>query len=513
MSPTEGDAPTMQGSPPAPVEAGPPAAAEPTPPAAAAEPEPAPAVAAEPAPAAAAEPAPAAAEPAPTPAEPVVAPAAAPAAPPPPTRPPAPDRPITAEVLRAAAGSPAEVKEILREEALRGRARAEAAALKAASAKAPAAGARAVVARSSSGRLARPVATPTAPLPRPAPAVPAAAAPASLPAPAPSVATPPVPAPLQPRPQAAATPAPATPAAAVPATPASAPRAASPKRPGGGRGTRIVLPAAKNLPFVVALLGQGLLILVGLYWIGRRVERAVAERPIAAPASESPPVPAPPATSTTSGPGGLVELGQGRAMLLAPDGRVMVLVADPISGELRLERVYELVQDPDRHLGTPLRRAHGYYLEDVERGAQERVAAARTRFERVVREAAEARGPASLDDAEEAALGLVQAGGADLLIPHLDPVGAERADAVRKHAATLALGRGGYLVAVESLAALLEQNRASERYAPRMKRLLAWLIGRPEVEALPPEEVVDIARAWAQTHPAAERPVRVPTPR
>ncbi|MBX3467530.1 MAG: hypothetical protein KF878_11625 [Planctomycetes bacterium] len=147
-----------------------------------------------------------------------------------------------------------------------------------------------------------------------------------------------------------------------------------------------------------------------------------------------------------------------------------MLRPDPLSGELGVERAYAVTRDLERHMGQGARALHGYYLDDVAEARRRGIEAARRRYEAAVEEAARL---GSLPAAEAAAAALVAAGGADLLAPDLARAGAEPVDRVRRRAAALALGEGGYLVAVPVLLELFESQTGEPlaRAAALLRRL------------------------------------------
>ncbi len=310
--------------------------------------------------------------------------------------------------------------------------------------------------------------------------------PVATPAAAPPTATVPPPA----RPPALPTPPqtarPAAPVAAPPVVPAPrpvAPRPASPAAPAPA--PIVVAPAAPRIevhqpvaPIVVALLFGACMValaaLKGAQAVARELDEASAAR--AAPALAPPPATSAASAAGAAGPQ-LAPLGNGRVVWATPDGRLVVLVPDPLSGELAVERVYAVVEDRERHLGDRDRRhLHGYYVDDLEAARRDALLGARARYEAAVDAAAHS--PADLDHAERAAEALVAAGGADVLAPDLAAVGVGvqvTVASVRRRCAALALGEAGYLRAVRPLTEQLRS--ASTDYGARLVPLLARLTG------------------------------------
>lgn len=326
---------------------------------------------------------------------------------------------------------------------------------------------------------ARPEGPPVVAASPPVATVPPPARPPALPTP-PQTARPAAPAPVAPAPVApapapvATAPAPA-PARPVAPRPAPAPVAPAPALVPAGPRIEIHQPVA---PIVVALLFGACMValaaLKGAQAVARELDEAAAAR--AAPALATPAAAPPGGAPGASGPQ-VAPLGNGRVVWATPDGRLVVLVPDPLSGELAVERVYAVVEDRERYLGDRDRRhLHGYYVDDLEAARRQALQAARGRYDAAVDAAAHS--PADLDHAEQAAEALVAAGGADLLAPDLvaSGTGAQVTVAsVRRRCAALALGEAGYLRAVRPLADQLRS--ASVDYGARLVPLLARLTG------------------------------------
>jgi hypothetical protein len=271
--------------------------------------------------------------------------------------------------------------------------------------------------------------------------------------------------------------------------------AGSGRLPGAAAGgTRIVLPKPSVLPVVATVGLVGLGVIVALFQVGHLLSGAVANRPAPSTVVHTQPQPAAASPQRPGGSYQLAAVGPGRVVQTTPEGHLIVLRADPTSGELEVERAYELVNDPDRHLGhAGLRRWHGYYLDDLDVSRQLSIEAAATSFEKVV--AAAVRMESGLEDVEASALALARAGGADRLLPALESSGADRVEALRKHGAAIGLGRAGYLGAVPGVLELLEQHKDSARLRP----LLTGILVRLSNLDLNPDEPGDTAqrvRVW-----------------
>ncbi|HBP23068.1 MAG TPA: hypothetical protein DEA08_35510, partial [Planctomycetes bacterium] len=219
--------------------------------------------------------------------------------------------------------------------------------------------------------------------------------------------------------------------------------------------------------------------------------------PPSPPATPAVQAPAPQASALEAEPpvGSLADLGGGRFVYSRGDDRLVILRCDPTSGELEVERVYQLEEDVARHLGDDLRRRlHGVYLTDLEQARREALEQTRTRLTTLLERAAlEVQGVAR---AEEAAATLARLGGADALLPLLKP---ERSRLERR-AAAIGLGEAGYLAAVPYLCELLERHATSQSLVSRLTRILTQLTGEP-LDASVPLATAQRVRAWVDTHP------------
>jgi hypothetical protein len=188
--------------------------------------------------------------------------------------------------------------------------------------------------------------------------------------------------------------------------------------------------------------------------------------------------------------------------MTTPEGTLLVLRPDPLSGELTIERAYVVAHDLERHLGDPgARHLHGYYLDDVEAQRREAIDAARARYEATIPEVA-LRG--DLEVADAAAAALCRAGGADLLARDLEAPGTEPAAVVRRHAAALGLGEAGYRLAIPYVAKVLEDSSPGSDAARRAAAVLQRLTG-VALDPGAPKPSADKARAWAAEHPLGWR--------
>ncbi len=256
-------------------------------------------------------------------------------------------------------------------------------------------------------------------------------------------------------------------------------------------------------PLVSAVLAVG----VGLgalhAWQADRLGERLAALAPAAEARPAEPPPAPASPEPTSSAPSLAELGEGRVVSATPEGDLVVLRRDPLSGELEVERVYRLEHDLDRHVGDPKRRLHGYYLLDVEQQALARREAALAAYEETLESARRSPGT-DVAAAERAAAALGRAGGADLLVARLEPEGS----ALERRTAAIGLAKLGYLVAVPVLAELLAEHATSPPFVEELCRLLERLTGL-DLDPTRPLAEAERVRAWAADHPPADRFARV----
>jgi hypothetical protein len=187
----------------------------------------------------------------------------------------------------------------------------------------------------------------------------------------------------------------------------------------------------------------------------------------------------------------------------APGGNLIVLVRDPTSGELEVERVYALVRDPDRHQGDAAqRRHHGYYLDDTSTQQRRALDAASARYEAAV--ALSERTYTDLDKAEQAAAELAHVGGAALLLPHVDP----EAKQLRKRTAAIGLARAGYLCAMAPLANLLHDHVGNARFFATLTALAMKLTGLT-LDPAAPAETLAAVDAWVAANPLRDPFARV----
>ena len=256
---------------------------------------------------------------------------------------------------------------------------------------------------------------------------------------------------------------------------------------------QVVVSGRSAWPVALAVLVTG----VGLGVLLDRRLRELIPPPSApaTPAVQAPAAPESPEPEVEAPAGSLADLGGGRFVYSRGDDRLVVLRCDPTSGELEVERVYRLEEDVARHLGDDLRRRlHGVYLTDLEQARREALERTRVRLTTLLERASmEVQGVAR---AEEAAASLARLGGADLLLPLLGP---ERSRLERR-AAAIGLGEAGYLAAAPYLSELLERHATSEALVSRLTRILTQLIGEP-LDMGDPRTTAELVRAWVDTHP------------
>jgi len=346
------------------------------------------------------------------------APVAAPAAAAPPAPAIAPDRPLRARDLRAAARSPAEIADALAREAKVRKKRAARAAQAAQEATPPAPHA------------------PQAPAPPPAPPAPA---PAPLPPPMPRpTATPPTSSPRL----AHAPPPPVVVVPIPPRAPAPAPRPQA----------RIV--RARPPYLVIAALVLQAAALAYLAWATSRIERAL-DRPIADAQAPRSVLEAPQAQATSPHPPSIASVGEGQ-VVYALDGKLVLMKRDRESQELVIERVYSLEHDEARNVGDDARRAYsGFYLVDLEHERRKAVEIEDGFFKDAIAKARDQKD--GLAYCLAVARRLAAAGGADRLRKRLDD-----RDAFGRHAAAIALGENGYLIAIPELIQIVEGTGDSD---------------------------------------------------
>jgi len=215
----------------------------------------------------------------------------------------------------------------------------------------------------------------------------------------------------------------------------------------------------------------------------------------ASPAPSAQVLPAPAATPSRRGT--LASFGRDHVVYSDGSGELVVLKGDAVSGELTLERVYVVRRDRQRDLGDAARPLHGVYLDDLhlERSAELRAATLefRTRL-------AEARRKGEgLEVLDTAAARLARAGGADLLIPLLEPTN----PTLDRRAATIGLLESRYRCALPHVAELIRRYKDGPQ-GRRLCKLSGDLIGLP-LDARAPEAAAEAIEAWCREHPLLDR--------
>lgn len=429
-------------------------------------------------------------------------------------------QPVTVTMLKAAARSPEDVKEIVRVESrLREKKRAQ-------PAEEPASQAAPTAAKGAAEAAPAPKAaspTPGKPSPKPQSSSPQSSKPQSSKPQSPQAPQSSKPqsskpqSPQAPQPSSAkAAPTPAAQARAPqPAPPKRAPQAAPPKRSAESDAPPAAPPAEapsqaapqrpSSLPLAAAILAAGALVT----WAIRSSQPAppsASASPAVAAASPSPSavaLPGPPAP-TPSRRGSLASFGRDHVVYSDGSGELVVLKGDPVSGELSLERVYVVRRDRQRDLGDPARPLHGVYLDDLHLERAEELRAATLEFKTRLAEAHRKREGLELVDA--AAVRLARAGGADLLIPLLEPTH----PTLDRRAATIGLLESRYRCALPHVAGLIRRYKDGPQ-GRRLCELSGALIGQ-RLDPREPEAAAEAIEAWCREHPLLDRFEQVTPP-
>ena len=204
--------------------------------------------------------------------------------------------------------------------------------------------------------------------------------------------------------------------------------------------------------------------------------------------------------------GSLASIGGGRIVYSDGSGELVVLKGDELSGELELERVYVLRRDRERGIGQPGRRLHGIHLDNLEIERQTELKNAEIAFRAQLQAAhAQGKGVAALD---AAAARLARAGGADILVPLLDP----QHRTLDRRAATIGLAKAGYRCALPHVANLIRRYAGGPR-GRALCELSSGLIGQT-LDPRDPGGAAAALEAWCEEHPLQHRYERlVPLPR
>jgi hypothetical protein len=158
----------------------------------------------------------------------------------------------------------------------------------------------------------------------------------------------------------------------------------------------------------------------------------------------------------------------GEVLLAGRDGHLFLLGADE-ENRLQLRGVYQIRQDPSRHIEDPdLRSPTGWYLDDLAERMETATAALRGEFERRL---AEFKGTAEeMDTLAALADGLAARGEIPYLTKHL-----EEGSYFAQRAAGIALGKRGYRRAAPALIEVT--RRGDERSRKVAGEILAGLSG------------------------------------
>jgi len=192
--------------------------------------------------------------------------------------------------------------------------------------------------------------------------------------------------------------------------------------------------------------------------------------------------------------GSLVPFGPGKALYAEGHGRFLLVVLD--DKEIVVERVFALVWDPRRYIGSKLKRDHGYYFEDLSDARSDTLARLQERFRKAV-----ADDPITPDQVDQLADLARRIAGFHSVPFLLDFIKSDRFT-IRKSVA-VALAEQGYLVAIPELRHCLDTG--DSKFRRHLADVLEELTGRrfikhPESKAQEEAET-QLVRWWREHKP------------
>lgn len=198
------------------------------------------------------------------------------------------------------------------------------------------------------------------------------------------------------------------------------------------------------------------------------------------------PLPARPPT-----PPAIAQAGPGQILIADGEGRVFLIGTEEEEGappRLVLHRVYELKEDPTRHIDDDARKSYtGWYLDDLASERYRRVQATRKEFEDLI--AAGGTGTEVVESLLGLARGLLREGEIPYLTEKL-----RNPSYLARRSAAIALGEGGWRRATP---VLLEILRAMDEESNRLVApILEDLTGIPAPAESQPDRWVAATRSW-----------------
>lgn len=247
--------------------------------------------------------------------------------------------------------------------------------------------------------------------------------------------------------------------------------------------------------------GQGLiffgqlLIAGALVFIGLTLNKEDEEKPyVPAPPSLAEAAPNP-GVASSSASGQLTPFGAGKALYSDGQGRFLIMVLNPGSGELVVEKALELVYDPTRLHESDERKDHHYYFEDLVRSRKVLLKSLHKEFTRL---AASGRiDPVTLDRLLNLARRISRFHDVKFLLPYL-----KHQRFFVRQAVALGLGEQGYRIALEEL--IFSMDTGDIEFRKRLRKTLKDLTGVDLLsEPADPgqKEAMEMARKWLRRHP------------
>ncbi|MDF1663838.1 MAG: hypothetical protein P1V97_18855 [Planctomycetota bacterium] len=246
--------------------------------------------------------------------------------------------------------------------------------------------------------------------------------------------------------------------------------------------------------------GQGLtffgqlLIAAALLFIGISLNKEEPEKPYV-PSAPVKIEASPLAAAQSSGSGQLTPFGTGKALYSDGQGRFLIMVLNPGSGELVVEKALELVYDPTRLHESAERKDHHYYFEDIVRSRKDLLKNLRDEFSRLA--ASGRTDTLTLDRLLNLARRISRFHDVKYLLPFL-----KHQRFFVRQAVALGLGEQGYRIALKEL--IFSMDTGDVEFRRQLRQTLKDLTGvdflrKPE----DPEqkEAMETARKWLRRHP------------
>lgn len=254
--------------------------------------------------------------------------------------------------------------------------------------------------------------------------------------------------------------------------------------------SKLEIKQGQGLLFFGQLLIAGALVFVGLSFNKKAPEKEYSPAPPsildAGPSVED---------AQAAASGQLTPFGPGKALYSDGQGRFLIMVLNPASGELVVEKALELVYDPTRLHQSDLRKDHHYYFEDIVQSRKALLKSLRDEFTRLA-------SSGRTDSLTlERLLNLARRIGRFHDVTYLLPYLKHERFFVRQ-AAALGLGEQGYRIALEEL--IFSMDTGDVEFRKHLRQTLKDLTGvdfltKPEDPKQ--TKAMETARKWLRRHP------------